>query len=376
MTTPQQGASELTRELLPCPFCGSRAIPHRLVDTAHVIECVECGARGAESGPGHVAKTEREAAALWNRRTTAVAPAVAEPVECEHSPETGRTLPDGGYEWKCDLCGEVLYRATPIKPPAPEPVRCSHEAYQGECVHCGVPFVGGRPKYPPQLAAPPERTAQPTEERTDSDRLDDIQSEYLHVVPFDMPTGQGDADVGWEIRQSTGKEDVTLVRHYHDDLRAALDEFFESSEKPLPPKLSVAAQPTGASPTTNSPAIDSSLVVGASEAVAWIEWNGQDETPFREAVLNYGMRCIFSARAQTHQQNEWKSNAFEKVIYELRKLTAQPNWREPLEALVKHWKRERMPKYPTQEDYLAGQLDCADELRALIDKLAAQQKGE
>jgi hypothetical protein len=60
----------------------------------------------------------------------------------------------------------------------------------------------------------------------DAARLDFVASEYLHLVPFDMPTGQGDADVGWEIRQSVCGQikDVVIVRHYKDDVRAALDE--------------------------------------------------------------------------------------------------------------------------------------------------------
>jgi Lar family restriction alleviation protein len=271
MTTPQQGASELTRELLPCPFCGSRAIPHRLVDTAHVIECVECGARGAESGPGHVAKTEREAAALWNRRTTAVAPAVAEPVECEHSPETGRTLPDGGYEWKCDLCGEVLYRATPIKPPAPDPVRCSHEAYQGECVHCGVPFVNGRPKYPPQPAAPPERTEPVTETTLYGVRVGDVGTDGIVVL---------------HCIRSTESEVIVSNQH---NCRKGDTVICHAVEAAQPERT---AQPIGTSDYCKG----AGCVHQQFGCPAWSE----GENPFA---------------------------------------TAQPNWREPLEALAAKWEK-------------------------------------
>jgi hypothetical protein len=59
--------------------------------------------------------------------------------------------------------------------------------------------------------------------REDAERLDLIASEYLHVAPFDMPTGGGDADVGWVISQAQGKNLVETVRHYSDDLRAAID---------------------------------------------------------------------------------------------------------------------------------------------------------
>lgn len=50
--------------------------------------------------------------------------------------------------------------------------------------------------------------------------------------------------------------------------------------------------------------------------------------------------------------------------------TAQPNWREPLEALVEKW--EKLGIEFGHDDYE----NAAKELRELIDKLAAQQKGE
>lgn len=61
--------------------------------------------------------------------------------------------------------------------------------------------------------------------RRDSDRLDAIASEYLYVEPFDMPTGMGDADVGWRIRQDFGgtKGIAVVAEVYEDDLRAAID---------------------------------------------------------------------------------------------------------------------------------------------------------
>lgn len=57
----------------------------------------------------------------------------------------------------------------------------------------------------------------------DTARLDAIASEYLHLVPFDMPTGAGDADVGWSVLQSTNAGDVEIYRHYSDDPRGAID---------------------------------------------------------------------------------------------------------------------------------------------------------
>jgi hypothetical protein len=58
----------------------------------------------------------------------------------------------------------------------------------------------------------------------DSERLDFIAAEYLHVIPFDMPTGGGDADVGWRVLQShQGKGDVEIAAAHRDDLREAID---------------------------------------------------------------------------------------------------------------------------------------------------------
>ena len=46
-----------------------------------------------------------------------------------------------------------------------------------------------------------------------------IASEYLSVQPFDMPTGQGDADIGWQVMAPEGK---VLAEVFSDDLLAAL----------------------------------------------------------------------------------------------------------------------------------------------------------
>jgi hypothetical protein len=63
--------------------------------------------------------------------------------------------------------------------------------------------------------------------------LDLVASEYLHVVPFDMPTGAGDADVGWLAMQShQGKtEAVELHRVWEDDVRKLLRELLEQQFK-------------------------------------------------------------------------------------------------------------------------------------------------
>jgi hypothetical protein len=45
-----------------------------------------------------------------------------------------------------------------------------------------------------------------------------------------------------------------------------------------------------------------------------------NETPFREAVLSYGYRCVYASQLQTHEQVTWRSDAFEHVVQEMRKL--------------------------------------------------------
>lgn len=59
----------------------------------------------------------------------------------------------------------------------------------------------------------------------DAERMDWIQSEYIQVDTFAMPTGGDDADVGWTLKQWHCGERVPRLIHEHfkDDLRAALD---------------------------------------------------------------------------------------------------------------------------------------------------------
>jgi hypothetical protein len=59
----------------------------------------------------------------------------------------------------------------------------------------------------------------------DRARLDAIAAEYLHIVPFEMPTGAGDADVGWDALQSTmgTKHAALLGRVFEDDPRKVID---------------------------------------------------------------------------------------------------------------------------------------------------------
>ena len=61
--------------------------------------------------------------------------------------------------------------------------------------------------------------------QADVERLTYIASEYLKIDSFNIPTGQGDADVGWRISQYRmgWPSEKVMHEHFSDDLRAAID---------------------------------------------------------------------------------------------------------------------------------------------------------
>ena len=67
--------------------------------------------------------------------------------------------------------------------------------------------------------------AELAELRADKRRLDWLGNEYVFTEPFDMPTGGGDADVGWRLAQEHmgKKERVVLSEEFRDDLRQTID---------------------------------------------------------------------------------------------------------------------------------------------------------
>lgn len=67
------------------------------------------------------------------------------------------------------------------------------------------------------------RAAQPPSP-DDTEHLDFLSAEYLHLIPFEMPTGAGDADVGWKVLQShQGRGDVVIAEVYEDSPRKAIE---------------------------------------------------------------------------------------------------------------------------------------------------------
>jgi hypothetical protein len=59
----------------------------------------------------------------------------------------------------------------------------------------------------------------------DARRLDAVLRESWKLEPFDIPTGAGDADVGWRVVQYHGSEprERVVAEVYSDDPRAAID---------------------------------------------------------------------------------------------------------------------------------------------------------
>jgi hypothetical protein len=69
--------------------------------------------------------------------------------------------------------------------------------------------------------------------RKDRDRIDTIAGEYLTLEAFEMPTGGGDADIGWRVLQNHCGEvkPRVMAEVFKDDFRAAIDKYL-TGEKP------------------------------------------------------------------------------------------------------------------------------------------------
>lgn len=69
-----------------------------------------------------------------------------------------------------------------------------------------------------------EARAEAEANRRDVDRLDAVQRHAWHLIPIEFPTGNGDSDVGWTVRQTRmGKGDVVIALVADDNPRAAVD---------------------------------------------------------------------------------------------------------------------------------------------------------
>jgi len=63
------------------------------------------------------------------------------------------------------------------------------------------------------------------EVEADAERLDAVAENYWRLAPFDMPTGSGDANVGWEIvkYQQGPVPEFIVAQEFSDDPRKAID---------------------------------------------------------------------------------------------------------------------------------------------------------
>ena len=77
---------------------------------------------------------------------------------------------------------------------------------------------------PPAAPAPAAKDAEIAGLREDAERLEFIQNEYLHIIPFAMPTGADDSEVGWQVHiEAMNPADGFRHTEYRDNLRAAID---------------------------------------------------------------------------------------------------------------------------------------------------------
>ncbi|MBB4604178.1 hypothetical protein GGR59_000383 [Xanthomonas arboricola] len=76
----------------------------------------------------------------------------------------------------------------------------------------------------PLYTAPPAPAAVPVDVQRDAERIDAIAREYWRLDPIEIPTGAGDADVGWRVSKFVMPNRIQFVAEAHvDDLRQAID---------------------------------------------------------------------------------------------------------------------------------------------------------
>jgi len=61
--------------------------------------------------------------------------------------------------------------------------------------------------------------------RKDADRLDFVGEEFLYLEPFTIPTGEGDADIGWRVMQHHCCEPTprVMAESFTESVRQAID---------------------------------------------------------------------------------------------------------------------------------------------------------
>jgi hypothetical protein len=233
-----------------------------LARLAGVREARHCGncADGAPGGPDQCSKCGREQQySHWTPAELAAEESLlaeqaqdmqrradndAEAIDPDDEPDFGTSgvkavraphytkadCPTGCGSWDCKFCGE----------------------HERDDAASGVAPVEGSSKHP------------------DTILLDFIASEYLDVSAFAMPTGAGDADVGWKlVQEHEGRKGrVEVACHYRDDLRGAIREAMQKLGYTLPASGVEPSDSAALSRHTPAPAVQ-------AEPVAWVTVLGE-----------------------------------------------------------------------------------------------------
>jgi hypothetical protein len=166
-----------------------------------------------------------------------------------------------GYRAACHAAAELVSAALPaaqptVNPPEFQEVSWGVDSVMRPCLGMAVSEYAFRQwaqDVGVVLAAPV--AAQPAadgvapvvvpSQHPDTILLDFIASEYLDVSAFAMPTGAGDADVGWKlVQEHEGKKGrVEVACHYRDDLRAAIREAMQALGYIPPDGVAPSAEP-------------------------------------------------------------------------------------------------------------------------------------
>ncbi|NJB80343.1 hypothetical protein [Xanthomonas arboricola] len=146
------------------------------------------------------------------------------------------------------------------------------------CHGCGciwrpadVPTVGvERTQTTGKNDSPPAPAAVPVDGLRDAERIDAIAREYWRLDPIEIPTGAGDADVGWRVSQFVMPNRIQFVAEvFVDDPRQAIDAAMRATHP----------QPAAAVPSTGVQAI-------AEERARQVQVEGM--TPEGDAGYRYG----------------------------------------------------------------------------------------
>ena len=96
-----------------------------------------------------------------------------------------------------------------------------HDDYKGGHIHDGGEAMRKAEHLLALIDASPKGGISTT---TDSDRIDFIESEFLHIEPVEIRASEDDSDVGWVISQHHMRKGlVELIRWDDDNLRSAID---------------------------------------------------------------------------------------------------------------------------------------------------------